>query len=554
MRRLFLLYMCSILTMIMPLSIWAQEDYAVVKDGTITFYYDNNKATHDGKIYNVTKVLQLIDFSWRGKDLKTAVFDDSFANFKPTTAASWFSDCSNLTEIKNISNLNLSDATDMSYMFANCSGLEKLDMSAFSTVNVKNMQWLFYGCSGLKEINLQGVDTKNVKNMYQMFSGCSILEQLDLSSFNTSNVEDMRSMFFNCQKLQTIYVGNEWTTVYVGTSSNMFMGCLKLVGGNGTKCDGFGISNPVDCTYARVDTSEKPGYFTYKASANVASYAVVNGSTLTFYYDANRESREGQVYDIADEYVGDGNFPAWRSSSINKVVFDRTFSGYMPKSTARWFHSLSGVSEIEGLQNLKTGEATSMAGMFYGCKSLTSVDVSGFNTSNVTSLYCMFYECAKLENVDMSNFDTHNVTSLTAMFYGCSNLKTVDLSSFDTNNVVEMEYMFFNCGNLKTIYAGDGWSTSKITMDTGDLMFWGCTSLVGGEGTQCDGVCLVSFVRANIDELYKQGYFTRKTSSRIDEIVTPKKNQDFFYMLDGSRCVGPRKGINIRNGKKILVK
>ena len=285
MKRFFLISMYVALSMLMPLSLWSQEDYAVVKDGTITFYYDNNKATRDGTIYDVTKEIVGGNPSWLNDNLKIAVFDDSFSDYTPTTAAWLFNGCSNLTEVKNLSNLNLSVATDMSYMFAGCNSLESLDLSGLLTGNVKNMQWLFYRCSGLKDINLQGLDTKSVESMYQMFAQCSGLEQLDLSSFNTSNVEDMRNMFFNCTNLHTIYVGDGWTTLYVGNGSNMFMGCTKIIGGNGTTCDGIGISTPIDETYARVDTGDNPGYFTYKSyGTNIWNINNNNKETSNNYY------------------------------------------------------------------------------------------------------------------------------------------------------------------------------------------------------------------------------------------------------------------------------
>ena len=39
--------------------------------------------------------------------------------------------------------------------------------------------------------------------------------------------------------------------------------------------------------------------------------------------------------------------------------------------------------------------------MFYGCSSLTNIDLSNFNTNNVTDMYGMFSGCSKLkkENV-----------------------------------------------------------------------------------------------------------------------------------------------------------
>ena len=64
----------------------------------------------------------------------------------------------------------------------------------------------------------------------------------------------------------------------------------------------------------------------------------------------------------------------------------------------------------------------------------------------------MFPHCS-LTSLDLSNFDTSNVTDMSSMFYGCLNLKSLDLSSFDTSNVTNMSYMFYICIRLSTAYA-----------------------------------------------------------------------------------------------------
>ena len=66
-----------------------------------------------------------------------------------------------------------------------------------------------------------------------------------------------------------------------------------------------------------------------------------------------------------------------------------------------------------------------MNGMFYECKSLTSLNLSTFNTSNVTIMNSMFYECSKLESLDLSNFDASKTTNYESIFSGCSSLKEV---------------------------------------------------------------------------------------------------------------------------------
>lgn len=46
--------------------------------------------------------------------------------------------------------------------------------------------------------------------------------------------------------------------------------------------------------------------------------------------------------------------------------------------------------------------------MFERCSSLTSLDVSNFNTSNVTAMSSMFYDCSSLTGLDVSNFSVVN--------------------------------------------------------------------------------------------------------------------------------------------------
>ena len=67
-----------------------------------------------------------------------------------------------------------------------------------------------------------------------------------------------------------------------------------------------------------------------------------------------------------------------------------------------------------------------MNGMFNGCNSLTSLDVSKFDTSKVTDMNNMFYGCNALTTIDVSKWNTSKVTDMGAMFDGCSALTTLN--------------------------------------------------------------------------------------------------------------------------------
>ena len=112
---------------------------------------------------------------------------------------------------------------------------------------------------------------------------------------------------------------------------------------------------------------------------------------------------------------------------------------YVKKMTSIYFNSKFGGSSIVDMQ-----------GMFYECNSLTSVDLTNFNTENVQSMANMFYNCYSLNKINISNFDTRKVKSMFSMFYNCRSLESIDLSTFETRKLNEMGKMFYGSG-IKSI-------------------------------------------------------------------------------------------------------
>jgi surface protein len=52
-----------------------------------------------------------------------------------------------------------------------------------------------------------------------------------------------------------------------------------------------------------------------------------------------------------------------------------------------------------------------MAAMFRSCSNLTSLDVSGFDTSAVTTMAQMFRNCSSLTTIDISGFNVEAITA-----------------------------------------------------------------------------------------------------------------------------------------------
>ena len=198
-------------------------------DKTLTFKFSEEPTSTEGiTIYNIPESgTSKPDWSTIATSIKKVAFDDSFADVNPRTCRYWFSGCSNLTEIKDIQNLNTSIVTDMAYMFDDCKNLKSLDLSSFNTNNVSDMSRMFYNCSSLTTLDLSNFNTNNVSDMSRMFYNCSSLTTLNLNSFNTKNVSDMSSMFRYCLKLTTLDLSN-FNTEKVKDMQYMFWECKAL--------------------------------------------------------------------------------------------------------------------------------------------------------------------------------------------------------------------------------------------------------------------------------------------------------------------------------------
>jgi len=143
-------------------------------------------------------------------------------------------------------------------------------------------------------------------------------------------------------------------------------------------------------------------------------------------------------------------------------------------SMSKMFYNSKSLTNID-VSGLDTSKVVTMTNMFEGCTNLKDLDVSNFDTSNVTTMQYMFRKCASLEKLNLSNFNTDKLKITSRMFWKCSNLKILVLSNFNTSNVIDMERMFSGCSSLITLNLSS-FNTSKVTRMND--MFSNCSSLV----------------------------------------------------------------------------
>lgn len=468
------------------------EPYVTLSDDgkTMTFRYDTNKIDYDDdKCYAIPEEFEDPQWLDATASVTTVIFEPAFENARPITTASWFDGMENLSLISGMENLNTSEVTSMSYMFQNCKSLKTIDLRFMNTVVVEQMDYMFNNCTSLKTIDLSNFNTTYNTTFYRMFNGCSALEDLNLGPyFDTRNVELFSYMFAGCSSIEEInlsaFILNERAR-----SVDMLSGCTALKSLvisasmdrlDNTACQGVGtqehpcaIIAPEEFDFG-VEISGacfewKNGWFYV---GNPSPYAVLNNDVLTFYYDNLIKTRNGMPYDINewDEHC---------ITSTRSVVFDKSFTVYQPTTTSRWFQGMNKLTSLIYVENLNTSQVQDMDYMFYGCSSLTDLDLSSFDTSHVggvtqtlsdeytggddnsalyTTYICegygmksMFDGCSNLVNLNISSFNTSKVRNMSNMFNGCSSLENIDLSSFNTANVVDMAGMFKGCVKLERL-------------------------------------------------------------------------------------------------------
>lgn len=163
------------------------------------------------------------------------------------------------------------------------------------------------------------------------------------------------------------------------------------------------------------------------------------------------------------------------------------------------FSNCSSLSSVD-VSSFDTRNVTDMGYMFYKCSLLSTLDVSGFDTRNVTDMKYMFYKCSSLSTLDVSNFDTRNVRDMRYMFADCYRLLKLDVSGFNTRKVENMLYIFGSCSQLTTIYCDDQWVASEYSSN---YLFNGNSALVGAI-PYSDSYRDISYANPTT------GYFTKK--------------------------------------------
>lgn len=322
--------------------------------------------------------------------------------------------------IMGLGNIDTSKVATMAAAFS-LPELTSLDISALDTSHVTDMSYMFARAKSLREIDLSGMDTSRVRTMEGMFSGCSSLRSLDLTSFDTRNVTDMGGSF------RVNYDGYDGAfSISIRALGGMFAGCSSL---SSVDVSTFDIGNVQDtrAMFAGCSALE---------SLDLSSF---NGTVLT----AGGYDYSASQYGISP-YLG-------MFSDCASLTSLQVGSIRVVDKAAYLFRDCTRLVAIP-TERIVIAGATDIEGIFRSCYSLDQVDISSWDVSRVKNFSNAFSYCRALRSIDLSSWSMDSATTIASMFESCDALSQVRIpATFIGSSCKTVDRLFAECPLLTTI-------------------------------------------------------------------------------------------------------
>ena len=374
-----------------------------------------------------------------------------------TNATEMFYGCHSLTEVTGSGDWQLPNVTVLTGMFQDCVALESIDVSGWDMRQVNNTSYMFYHCESLTALNGIGQwQFENLRDVTAMFSRCTSLVELDIANWNMSKVEKFDSMFnfehksYPDMQLTTLDV-SKWDTSSATSMSAMFQGCCNLI--------------ELDVSNWNVGNVKNFSYM-FKGRANVDNSMKLTELNVSEWDTSSAENMECMFQGC--NKITKLDVSKWNMTNV--------------KCVSHMFADCKSLTTLD-LSKWQTPSMVYMDAMLNNCDSLKSIDVSSFDTGNVKEFSQMFEYCYLLETIEgLEKWDTSNGLCFAEMFNGCRSLTELDLSSFDTSNANQyfnyhyagviddyecFESMFNDMHALTKLTVGDGFNydEAKVVKD-----------------------------------------------------------------------------------------
>ncbi|MCM1424972.1 MAG: BspA family leucine-rich repeat surface protein, partial [bacterium] len=435
---------------------FAGSDLSMLEDMSEMFYGCNKLESVDfGEKLDTGNVTDMSYMFSGCNKLESIDFGEKFDTKNVTDMSYMFRSCYVLKKI-GLDSFDTKNVTNMQGMFYHCGNFEELNLSGWDTAKVTDMSALFRDC-GFDKITLGGrFTTKNVTDMSNMFAGDRKTGQtyhvlsdarwnlngLDLAWLDLSSIK-VDSSFFMGKSGDAVYcifggcnVGgldlSRLDTTKTTTLPGLFAGCDMT----GVDFSDLRTDTITDMRYMFEGCKGTIDLHTLHTENVINMAGMFSGTTMSAGYlkepgftsiDLNGFNTEN-VRCMGEMFYGQTKLKTLDVSSLNTK--NVTSMGGM-------FIGCTSLESID-LSSLDMGSVTDMQDMFANCPSLTEVYLGNLGS-------------AQLEMDEVEQEEELYAAPVYGMFRGCTSLKSVDLSGFDFGHLTNANGIFWDCTSLTTI-------------------------------------------------------------------------------------------------------
>lgn len=444
------------------------DNFDTSKVTNMSYMFKNCSALSSGNINNIANnILDYssavsLDYMFAGTNITTFNVERLNLN-KVTGVEGLFSGCSKLEEIDINTILSQPQITNVSHLFENCSSLKRLDLANTDLSHITTSTDFLKGCTGIEEVIVSNTIAPGLGQ--GIFS---VLDGKSFASFDTSTSSLGSLSFSSFYIYANITVGDSVNIDYLDLTgySSMTISCL-----NGY-CYFFENSHIKHLKLPRlILTIGNSGYQAISLSGIFSGLKGIEELTLSTVDNAKSTSMASAFSGMSDlrKIHGLENLPTYTTTTMASMFSNcsaleeidiSSFKFTSCTTMANMFQNCSSLRTVN-MKGIDCQLVTTMANMFDGCSSLESINITNAKYPKVTNVSYMFRNSG-LVDADLSAFNPTAATSTTYMFYGCKKMKRLNLSGFTFAKNQNFSYMFYDCSSLEYLDIRN-WDISKIT-------------------------------------------------------------------------------------------
>ena len=310
------------------------------------------------------------------------------------TLKEMFTNCSSLTSIQNVGNWDVSNITDMSYLFSGCLSFDG-NLSNWDVSNVTDMKLMFEFCTSFNNGGSSAIsnwDTSSVTDMESMFSTANSFNQ-PIGSWNVSNVTNMAAMLSTSSFNQPL---SGWDVSNVTNMESMFSQTP--------------FNQPINSwDVSSVTTMESMFLFATTFNQNLNSWDVSNVTNMEYMFWFG--------------YAFNGNITSWDTSNVTSMrnmfasctLFNQNISGWNVSSVTNMQQMFNGATQFnQPIGSWDVSNVTNMQSMFG--PGAFNQNIGSWNVTGVTN-FTLF--------MNGKSFTDFSTTNLDAIYNGWSSLPTL---------------------------------------------------------------------------------------------------------------------------------